>query len=285
MGARTRYFASQHLTKTADLARNDCPQVACFAFDAISNSIMIDGRFEREELDALARLVFAGMEHKRTCLDIGANIGNHSLFFADYFQNVLAFEPHPRTFRLLDLNAELADNIEPHQIGLSDKADHVTAAPIPGNIGMTSIGRADEGTQGTIEFDVIRLDDVAAVQTAQAIDFIKIDVEGHELPALRGAEDTLRKHQPVIAMEVLKGDIANGTSAAIEYLTSLGYAHTYVLQSNRPFARAPKPIARLMTALAGLIFDKRPAKEFSLAAFDRLEARNYPIVLLSMTPL
>lgn len=287
MGARTRYSALKHLTETADVALSaqKLPQVACFAFDVISSSIMVDGRFEAEELDALQRLVFPKLDHRRVCLDIGANIGNHSLFFADHFDRVLAFEPHPRTFRLLELNAELVDNVETHNIGLSDSAGTVSAAPIAGNIGMASIGRNADESAHSVEFDVLRLDALQLGEKHQSIDFLKIDVEGHELPALMGASVTLQKHKPVVAMEVLKDDIHNGTSEAIEFLTSLGYAHRYVLQSNRPFSRAPKAISKLMVTLAGLLFDKRPEKKFSLEAFTALEARNYPVVILSAKPL
>ena len=41
-----------------------------------------------------------------TVLDIGANIGNHSLFFSNYFYKVLSFEPHPKIFKVLAINTE-----------------------------------------------------------------------------------------------------------------------------------------------------------------------------------
>src|SRR5215475_1675190 len=90
------------------------PQVACFAFDYISTEIAVHGRFERAELECLSVQLFARMRSRRVCLDVGANIGNHSLVFAQHFARVLAFEPNPRTFKLLAINAELAQNIVPY---------------------------------------------------------------------------------------------------------------------------------------------------------------------------
>ena len=288
MGARSRYVAQRHLDRMAETAVGRLPPLACVAFDAITTSLVIDGRFELEELTALETHVFPRLAAREVCLDIGANIGNHAVFFADHFRRVLAFEPHPRIFRLLELNAELRDNIEVFQVGLSDRAGRVSAAPLPGNVGTTSIRRADQGGDGgaaQVAFDVVRLDDIDEVRALERVDFVKIDVEGHEVEALEGARETLMRHRPVVALEVLGEDIADGSSAAIELLKSFGYAHVHALQSNRPFARAPKPVARLATALMGLLLDRRPPKRFTVEPVERLERRNYPIVLVSVAPL
>ncbi len=75
---------------------NRFPQVACFAFDHISTEITVRGRFERPALEFFCSQLFNRMQNRRLCLDVGANIGNHSLAFADHFDRVLAFEPNPR---------------------------------------------------------------------------------------------------------------------------------------------------------------------------------------------
>ena len=80
--------------------------MAIFSFDHIGHKINLDGVYERNELDFLFEWlathspdVFNG-----TAIDIGANIGNHSLYLSNYFEKVVSFEPHPRTFKLLEIN-------------------------------------------------------------------------------------------------------------------------------------------------------------------------------------
>lgn len=283
MGARSRYFALQHLTRMSHEASGTYPQLACLAFDVITNSIVVDGRFEREELDALAKHVFPKLPAMDVCLDIGANIGNHALFFSDHFQQVHAFEPHPRLYPLLDYNAAMANNVTTYPFGCSSEDGTFHAAAVEGNIGMTSVGRTDGNA--SIELPLKRLDNVDKIKALPRIDFMKIDVEGHEAAVFEGAAELLKKHRPVVALEVLAPEITDGSSKSLETLRSLGYDHIYSLQSHRPFASAPKPLAKAATALSGLIFDKRPAKSFTLEPVDRLENKNHPLVIAAATAL
>jgi FkbM family methyltransferase len=48
-----------------------------------------------------------------TMIDIGANVGNHSVFLSKFFRQIIAFEPHPRNFLLLQANGMLTENILP----------------------------------------------------------------------------------------------------------------------------------------------------------------------------
>jgi hypothetical protein len=56
------------------------PELACFAFDTISVTIHLDGQYERYELEALEEFIFPNMDRYGFAIDVGANIGNHSLF-------------------------------------------------------------------------------------------------------------------------------------------------------------------------------------------------------------
>jgi hypothetical protein len=67
------------------------------------------------------------------------------------------------------------------------------------------------------------------------VDFIKIDVEGHELKVLEGAKETLSKHSPLVMVEILK-DIPGGLVNAIEigqFMAKLGYK--LMLRHNEDF--------------------------------------------------
>ena len=82
-------------------------------FDVGSLKIMLNGRFENYELISLKNNVFNKINSKNSnALDIGANIGNHSLFFSNHFLNVYSFEPSEIIFELLKLNIRSKENIK-----------------------------------------------------------------------------------------------------------------------------------------------------------------------------
>jgi len=289
MGAISRHITRSYLRKKAPEHLARYPQLACFSFDLITDYIHLDGRYEFEELEFLANSVFPKLKGKQTCLDIGGNIGNHALFFAEHFENVITFEPNPRTFKLLDANADLADNVTAMNIGLSDNDVVQTAYFNPRNIAAASVEEThfSEGRSGlkTAEFKLKRLDGLTELQDVETIDFIKVDVEGHEEACFRGAKETLRKHQPVIGLEILGAQVRDGKTPSLGILESYGYTHFYNLRSNRPLSWAPKPLGKLSTIFLGLFFNHRPAKSFTLEPLELTSDRNFPMVLCSTFPL
>ena len=93
------------------------PNLARLAFDLVGLKVSIYGRFENDELKVLENNVFNRIDcSNSSCLDIGANIGNHSVFFS----NVYSFEPHPDNYYLLKFNTRKFKNIKTFNFGSSD---------------------------------------------------------------------------------------------------------------------------------------------------------------------
>lgn len=261
------------------------PQLACFAFDAITLSVHLDGRYERDELNFLAERIFPQLPRDSACLDIGANIGNHSLHFAGHFAKVIALEPHPRTYRLLSLNAELADNVVTLQVGASSEPATIEVVENSSNMGASSIHH-DSGTPGCrVAFPLARVDDLPEIQGCERIAFIKIDVEGHEAEALRGAAATIARHRPLIAIEVLASELRDGDSEALGVLRGLGYQHFYEIGEGGWAANLPRRAVKILRALGGLLSGRRLSRKKRLKAVARFEPRNYPMVICAPRPL
>lgn len=145
-------------------------------------------------------------------VDVGANIGNHSLYFAIVRgATVHAFEPNPEALRYLRANiaASGVQQIHVHGAGLSD-FDGRGRIATGDELGMTQLVPDDSG-----EIDVRRLDSFG-LSSDRRIGVMKIDVEGAETRVLKGAEATIRTNRPVIAMEMPDPDAA-------DLLSSLGY--------------------------------------------------------------
>jgi FkbM family methyltransferase len=156
-------------------------------------------------------------------LDIGANIGYNSLMFSDYGP-VHAFEP--LFHKVVTLNVEnnkLTHNIHIYPCALSDK-EHTVDMYFPivdkkdglRNYGGSSICKGhwtDESTK--TEVKCYRLDDIYSGIPS----VIKIDVEGHELEVLKGAENTIKKYMPTLLIEIFNFD----TNEVPKYIKSLGY--------------------------------------------------------------
>jgi FkbM family methyltransferase len=209
--------------------RDGMPQLAVFAFDHIGQTIAMWGRYERDELDLLMRAVAPHLALGGVCLDIGANIGNHAVFFADHFAEVLAFEPNPRTFSLLQLNAGLRNNIRCFNFGLSC-ADARASLHVPtDNIGMASL-HGSGGLQ--VDCDLRRLDGLGVLDgpIKRHVSLIKIDVEGHESDVLAGAGDLLAQDRPVVVFEQTASEINHGSSPTIERLRAANYQNFWTIE-------------------------------------------------------
>ena len=92
-----------------EAAKLQKPLQAVFANDTIGSFINVDGVFEKYQLEVLTdflnRMNFSF--NNKHCIDVGANIGNHSLYFSDLFSRVTSFEAHPKVFKLLEFFCEL----------------------------------------------------------------------------------------------------------------------------------------------------------------------------------
>ena len=273
-----RRLASRYLRTVNKEYAKKYPKIASFSSD---HEIILDGRYEIKELDFLASKVFPKLKHtpysevqqsqQSVCLDIGAYIGNHALYLADHFDKIIAFEPHPKTYRLLEMNAELVDNIVPINKGCSNVKRKTLAFEPLKDASSTFISESgstnSSGAFHRVEFDLELLDDMKVVNDDQTIEFIKIDVENHELECYEGAVNLLNKHKPVIACEVVASSISNGKSPAIEYLKKNNYRFIYELRKTR----------------SGL----RPWKEanFDLFLADRLTHKHHSMIICSQYSL
>lgn len=153
--------------------------------------------YEAEELEMIRSHFPAG----GIFLDIGANVGNHSLFAVKSLgaRQVVAYEPTSLQHSILSINValnELSDRITVHRLALSNRSGfgHITTALID-NIGGARLSSESSGELVHLVKGDEMLGDVP-------IDFVKIDVEGHEIEVLEGLSTVISKRRPVLFVEV-----------------------------------------------------------------------------------
>lgn len=266
----TAAWVGRWLARRAQQHRADgLPQLALFGLEHVGRAVTVWGRYERDELELLLDALRAQglLAADGLCLDIGANIGNHALCFAPHFAQVLAFEPNPRTFALLQLNATLAPNVRAFNIGLSDAAGTATLSVPADNIGMATLQPGAPGA--AVACTLQRLDELPGLE-GRRVALLKIDVEGHEAAALRGALETLRRDHPVVVFEQLAEDIdAQGSSPTLDVLRQAGYRSLWTLEFS------PAGPSRLLNLARRLLF----GEVHRFVECERLERRFHSMVV------
>jgi len=127
------------------------------------------------------------------CLDIGANIGYYSVLFSNLVGpkgKVIAIEPDPDNFQLLIKNCtsyQESHSVSLHQLALGAQEGIARLFKRKDNHGMHRLYSSVCCSEDSSEVSVIRGDEL---QTGP-VDFLKIDIEGYELPALTGLKDTI----------------------------------------------------------------------------------------------
>ena len=201
------------------------PQFVIFSSDLIGQGINFYGFWEHEELTALAEWLQRSGSTGGTMLDVGANIGNHSVFFSRLYERVHAIEPNPRTYDVLSLNASLVPNMTCFQIAASDNNGSARFLQERSNVGHSRIVDGSSDETGTIKVDCWRLDDY--FPDLDDLKLVKIDVEGHEVRAIAGMEKLLARCSPVVLFEQQPENFVNGRSPAVEILRKNGYTEFY----------------------------------------------------------
>ena len=197
--------------------------------DNIQRYIMEKRGFHEEALLTKAKPHLMGC---RSALDVGANIGNHTVFFSKVLgiERIVSFEPQAHVFDILTRNIELNDlpGVVAEQKALGEKTGKANMV-LHRNTSFhgTAYREADDG-----DVDVYTIDDLVD----EPVDFIKIDVEGMQMSVLRGAEQVLRAHRPKLWIELRRNH--NEFAEADEFLRGLdvGYSSTALSGDDHLFA-------------------------------------------------
>lgn len=166
--------------------------------------IYFHGAYEKQELRILKDLIKD--KHDPTFIDVGANIGQHSLFMAKYCNEIHSFEPYSVVRDKLQEKISLNNisSITIHPVGLGDEDQELKFyAPAGANTGTGSfVKKHAVGNKELIEkLKVVNGDSYFNRARIERVSLIKIDVEGFEKSVLAGLKETLSSLRPIIFME------------------------------------------------------------------------------------
>jgi FkbM family methyltransferase len=155
-------------------------------------------------------------------VDVGANIGMYARLLARSHREVHAFEANPRLIRRLRRAAP--KNVVVHPVGLSDhRGPARLRVPISGGSPRYGLGSLDLTHDGSEADEIDVALDTLDGRPLSKVDFVKIDVEGHELPVLVGAKKLLAASRPRVMVECEERHRPGTVQAVNELLAEFGY--------------------------------------------------------------
>lgn len=194
--------------------------------DCVHADIFWEGAKDRWDLYHVRRLLGPAS----VIYDVGANIGYYSLFLTHALgpkSRALAFEPFPSNYERLCQHVtmnSLQNQITPFCLGFSDQPREALMSMRANNSGSANLNAS--GSADCRQVNLTTLDSFWQETQTKHIDFIKIDVEGHEAPLLRGGADVLQREQPLVLIELDAPRLTEGGSSVEEVVGILeGYGY------------------------------------------------------------
>jgi FkbM family methyltransferase len=171
----------------------------------------------RRRLDPEFLVLRSLLDGSGVAIDVGANYGTFSMCIRHAVEHIEAFEPLAAPCTVL----ATAPYIHSHQVALADYegettlyVPHTNGRAITGSASFTSLPYAH-----TVSVPVRRLDSFGF----QNVRAIKIDVEGHEMAVLRGAQETMTRDHPILCVEIEQRHLNAPMTTEFAWLTRLGY--------------------------------------------------------------
>ncbi len=191
--------------------------------EVIDASLFFSGSFEPRAERTIAGHLGPGM----TAIDVGANIGYHTLRMARSVGadgRVIAIEPAPRAVARLRRNLALNTfpNVEVVVAALGDHDAELAELQLQSSYPLSGRGAAERTLAR-----VARLDTLVLERQLNRVDLIKIDVDGQEAKVLRGAGGTLERFRPALFFELTPSVVEAGGDSIEELfasLVALGYS-------------------------------------------------------------
>ncbi len=191
--------------------------------------IYVEGLFERRFVDSL--YAYFGRYPGDVMFDVGSNIGNHSCALAPRFRAVHAFDPNPIVSARMQANAARngIGNLHLSTVGLGDApATLHLKVNRSGNMGASFL--TDERDADTMAVSVVVGDSYVREHVHGKVDFVKVDVEGHERAVFAGLRHTIARDRPIIAFEFHGSERPRGEFDAMAEMMP-GYIFTDPQQS------------------------------------------------------
>lgn len=201
-------------------------------------------------IDDISEILKRVVSNDDVIIDIGANAGFVSLFLSSLAQNgkIFAIEPTPYTFTLLETNlSKNTENCNAINLALSNEKGSVPFSLAEHGSFANHIV-LNQPTEDTIQVPCDTLDRLVEELKLNKINFIKLDVEGHELEVLDGARKTLEVFSPIIIVEFnIWTQIAFGTVGPLQFLNYLldKFQHVLVIDNDGTVSRINKANAHI----------------------------------------
>ena len=202
----------------------------------IGRSLDLYGDFCPDETDFLAQLARPG----DTVLDVGANVGVHTILFSRLVGDegrVVSWEPQPVIFSILAMNVMLNSrlNVDLRREAVGANVGEVvvpqTDYRAAGNFGGVAMQKNGDGAPTPLtRIDALALDSCA---------LIKIDIEGMELDAIRGAAATIETHRPALYLENNREEYSAGLLRALFEKNYRVFWHLPYLYSGKNYFSRP----------------------------------------------
>lgn len=188
------------------IVHNRSGKFVCDMNSFIERRLAILGDYEREEKKLFSKFVSEG--RRGILLDVGANIGSHSIYFSAIFDRVISFEPNPEMFARLKSNIELNEinHIDAFMVGLGNERRTMEFYQPAKGFGNKGTGTFEKSfapeRSNTLYLPIIPGDEFLSEHGIFKVDAIKIDVQGFEVRVLQGLEGVILRDKPIIWLEI-----------------------------------------------------------------------------------
>ena len=159
---------------------------------------------------------------EKNSIDVGAYKGVYTYFLAKYSKKVYAFEPNPKSYKILKKTVNKKVEVLPY--ALSNKSSFDLLKIPKGRKGYSNQGGSIRNVKldknfGKLKVETKKIDDLKL----KNIGFIKIDAEGVELKVLNGAKKLIQKYKPTLLIEIEERYISYPIEKSLSKILNLGY--------------------------------------------------------------